>query len=90
MKKLGGRFVARTAVAMTAFSLSVSLFEHLESVTQEYLLSVSFGGVILGFGVGLVIRFNGCLDGTETVAMLLNRKYNLPVGQLPYLKVRDS
>ena len=39
------------------------------------------GGVILGFGVGLVIRFNGCLDGTETVAMLLNRKYNLPVGQ---------
>lgn len=37
------------------------------NVTQEYLLSVSFGGVILGFGVGLVIRYNGCLDGTETI-----------------------
>lgn len=82
MKKLGGTIVARTTAAMTAFSLSVSLFEHFGSVTQEYLLSVSFGGVILGFGVGLVIRFNGCLDGTETVAMLLNRKYNLPVGQM--------
>lgn len=81
MRKMGKMFVFRTAFAMLVFSISVSIFEHLESVTQEYLLAVSFGGVVLGFGVGLVIRYNGCLDGTETVAMLLNRKFNLPVGQ---------
>jgi uncharacterized membrane-anchored protein YitT (DUF2179 family) len=42
---------------------------------------VCFGGVILGTGVGIIIRFGGCLDGTETVAIILNRKKNLPVGQ---------
>ena len=44
-------------------------------------MAVCFGGVILGAGVGLVIRFGGCLDGTETVAILLNRKFKFPVGQ---------
>ena len=39
------------------------------NATDQYLLAVCFGGVILGAGVGLVIRFGGCLDGTETVAI---------------------
>ena len=51
------------------------------NATDQYLLAVCFGGVILGAGVGLVIRFGGCLDGTETVAILINRKFKLPVGQ---------
>ena len=50
-------------------------------IRDRYLLAVCFGGVILGAGVGLVIRFGGCLDGTETVAILINRKFKLPVGQ---------
>lgn len=41
-----------------------------------------FGGAILGAGVGLVIRFGGCLDGTETVAILLNKKFDIPVGKM--------
>ena len=32
--------------------------------------------------MGLVIRFGGCLDGTETVAILLNKKFKLPVGKV--------
>lgn len=54
---------------------------HGVNATDQYLLAVCFGGVILGAGVGLVIRFGGCLDGTETVAILINRKFKLPVGQ---------
>lgn len=45
------------------------------------MLAVSFGGVLLGLGVGIVIRYGGCLDGTETVAILLNKKFGIPVGQ---------
>lgn len=29
-----------------------------------------------------MIRFGGCLDGTETVAILLNKKYKFPVGKI--------
>lgn len=80
-KKMGKRFVIKSAFSMSVFSLALTLFEPFKKVTSEYLLAVCFGGVILGIGVGLVIRAGGCLDGTETVAILLNRKYKLPVGR---------
>lgn len=41
-----------------------------------------FGGVILGLGVGIIIKFGGCLDGTETVAIMLNKKKDWPVGRV--------
>lgn len=80
-KKMGAVFIAKSASAMIVFSVFVEIFEPMHDVTREYLLAVCFGGVILGIGVGLVIRFGGCLDGTETVAILLNRRYKFPVGQ---------
>lgn len=80
--RLGHIFIAKTTYAMLIFSVFLSIFEHFVSATEEYLLAVCFGGVILGAGVGLVIRFGGCLDGTETVAILINKKYGIPVGQM--------
>lgn len=80
-RKLGIPFILKSGFSMVVFSASLEVFSPLVNATEEYLLAVSFGGVILGAGVGLVIRFGGCLDGTETVAILLNRKFKFPVGQ---------
>ena len=81
MRKLGKKFIVKSAIAMAIFSSFLEIFAPLTDMTQEYLLAVCFGGVFLGIGVGLVIRSGGCLDGTETVAIFLNRRFNLPVGQ---------
>ncbi|MDE5596407.1 MAG: YitT family protein [Lachnospiraceae bacterium] len=81
MRKLGKKFIAKSAVAMVAFSSFLEIFAPLTDITRDYLLAVCFGGVFLGIGVGLVIRSGGCLDGTETVAIFLNRRLNFPVGQ---------
>lgn len=80
-RKLGKVFIAKSAVGMAAFSVFVGIFETWNNATAESLLAVVFGGVILGFGVGLVIKFGGCLDGTETVAIMLNRKFKWAVGR---------
>ena len=80
-KKMGMNFIAKSATAMIVFSIFLEIFKPMTEATDEYLLAVCFGGVILGVGVGLVIRYGGCLDGTETVAILLNRRFKLPVGQ---------
>ncbi len=82
MRSLGRKFIIKSATAMFIFSWALDFFAKLGNATSEYLLAVSFGGVLLGIGVGLVIKFGGCLDGTETVAILLNRKFKLPVGQI--------
>ena len=80
-RKLGVTFIIKSGYAMAMFSIFLEVFAPWVNATDQYLLAVCFGGVILGAGVGLVIRFGGCLDGTETVAILINRKFKLPVGQ---------
>ncbi|MCR4989599.1 MAG: YitT family protein, partial [Lachnospiraceae bacterium] len=79
--KLGRSFIVHSGIGMASFSVFVGIFEKWIEVTQVDMLAVVFGGVILGIGVGLVIRSGGCLDGTETVAIVLNRKFKWQVGQ---------
>lgn len=80
-RKMGYSFIIKSGFAMVVFSIFLEVFAPLSNITDQYLLAVCFGGVFLGAGVGLVIRFGGCLDGTETVAIMLNKKFKFPVGQ---------
>ena len=82
LKKIGKRFLVKSAYSMAVFALCLRIFEPMANATEDYLLAVCFGGVLLGVGVGLVIRFGGCLDGTETVGLMINRKFNIPVGRM--------
>ena len=81
-KKMGWQFSIKMVFSMIVFSVFLAVFEHLDAFTDETLLAVCFGGVILGAGVGLVIRGGGCLDGTETVAIILNKKFDISVGSV--------
>lgn len=54
---------------------------HLE-FTGDPLEVVVIGGVILGMGMGLIIRYGGCLDGTEILGLIINRKTGFTVGQV--------
>ncbi|MBQ8924081.1 MAG: YitT family protein [Lachnospiraceae bacterium] len=81
-RKLGKTFILKSAYGMVIFSAFLKIFEKFANATSEYLLAVSFGGVILGVGVGLVIRYGGCLDGSEAVAIIINKTTKAPVGQM--------
>ncbi len=81
-KSLGKGFLLRSIYSMVLFSLSLSLFELIEPATEEMLLATVFGGILLGVGVGMVIRFGGCLDGSESVALVISKNTNLSVGQI--------
>ena len=81
-RQLGKRFIPRTATAMIVFSVFLEIFSHWHyNVTNDPLLATVFGGVILGIGVGLIIRMGGCLDGTESLALIISRKTSISVGQ---------
>lgn len=81
-KHLGKNFLFRTIYSMICFSLFLSFFAMLPNATEEILLATVFGGALLGLGVGLVIHFGGCVDGTESVAIVISKKTNLSVGQI--------
>src|SRR5699024_11797844 len=50
--------------------------------TNEPLLATVFGGLLLGTGVGIVIRYGGALDGTEILSIMLTRKIPFSVGEI--------
>ncbi len=81
-KNLGNRFLSKAIYSMVIYSVMLSLFHNIPTFTDDILLATIFGGLFLGLGVGLVIRFGGCLDGTESVAMVLSKKTSLSVGQV--------
>ena len=81
-KSVGKNFLFRTIYSMVVFSIFLTLFHHVEPFTEEMLLATVFGGVLLGAGVGLVIHFGGCVDGTESLGVVLSKKTSLSVGQV--------
>ena len=81
-RRLGKRFLIKAIYAMIVFSSFLGVFENMKEVTNQEILVVVFGGVLLGIGVGLILRHGGCLDGTEIVAMLLSHKTEFSVGQI--------
>ena len=81
-KRLGMRFLVKAIYAMVIFSIFLGVFEDMKAVTEQEILVVVFGGVLLGIGVGLILRYGGCLDGTEIVAMILSHHTEFSVGQI--------
>lgn len=82
VKHLGKRFFIHTTYSMLCFSLFLSYFEMFPPATEEMLLATVFGGALLGIGVGLIIRFGACNDGTESVAIVISKKSSFSVGEV--------
>ncbi|MGN7357688.1 YitT family protein [Paenibacillus sp. SAF-054] len=81
-KQIGKTFAFSTLYGIVVMSVTTQLLHHVDPFTSEKILAVLFGGLILGLGVGLVIRYGGSLDGTEIVAILVSKKTRVPVGQI--------
>jgi uncharacterized membrane-anchored protein YitT (DUF2179 family) len=64
----------------------VAYFHPIPELTHDFFLAAAFGGVLVGVGVGLIIRYGGSLDGTEIVAIILDKKSGFSVGGLPPAK----
>lgn len=79
---LGRGFLVRTVYSMLLFSACLTLFNSIDPITDQMLLATVFGGALLGIGVGLVIHFGGCVDGTESVAIVISKKTPFSVGQV--------
>lgn len=81
-RNMGYNFLIRALTSMLSFALFLSFFELVQPFTEEILLATIFGGALLGLGVGIVIHFGGCVDGTESVAIVISKKTSLSVGQV--------
>lgn len=79
-KKMGAKFVVQTVYANIILALFLNIFHHYK-VTGDLLLSTVFGGMILGFGVGVILKHEGSLDGTEMLSLVVSRRFGCSVGE---------
>lgn len=76
-KKIGAFFTVSSLFSILCLS-GWSNFIHYEPVTSDPFLSTIYGGIIIGLGVGLIIRWGGSLDGTEVLAIIADRRTPFP------------
>lgn len=81
-RKLGASFAITSFVGIASVGLLTGLVHSWSTVTTDPVLAAIFGGATIGFGVGLVIRSGGTLDGAEIVAILIDRKSPFTVGEI--------
>lgn len=71
-KKFGRQFALYSSIGIV--TLAALTFIHLpHGFTDVPILAAVFGGIFVGVGAGLVIRYGGVIDGADTVAVLIDR-----------------
>ena len=83
---LGPRFGIKTIVGFvltSAFIDSLTIIRgEAPLVENDPLLSCIFGGVLAGFGLGLIFKSKASSGGSDIVAMIIAKKTGLSLGQL--------
>ncbi len=72
-RRIGKTFAVQTTIAVALLSLGL-LFININPITTDKLLIAIFGGILIGAGVGLVIRGGGVIDGAEVIAVFTKRR----------------
>lgn len=81
-KQIGKTFAFSSLVGIIVMSLATMLLHPVDPFVTDTLLAFVFGGIFLGVGTGMVIKFGGAVDGTEIVAILVSKKTPFSVGEL--------
>lgn len=83
-RSIGKTFLAHMLFAVLLFAGSLEFIHRFMQLEfkGESLEVVVIGGAILGIGIGLIIRYGGCLDGTEILGIIINRVTGFTVGQV--------
>lgn len=81
-RQIGKTFALSTLYAVVCLAAGVSILHTTHALTDDLMLAALFGGVILGVGVGLIIRSGGSLDGTEIIAIIFDQRSSFTVGEI--------
>ncbi len=87
IKLLGPKFGVKTITGFVLTSVFIDGITMLRPVgdaalVSDVLLSCVFGGVLLGFGLGLIFKSRATSGGSDIIAMIAAKYTRLPLGRL--------
>ena len=79
--RVGKRFLIGSLAGAAAVSMTLDLFAHLPVPQTEPLLAALYGGIICGFGLGVVFITGSSTGGSDIIVRLLKQHWrNVPIG----------
>ena len=85
---LGMKFALTTLVSSFYYPIILGIFQKipaLSNLTREPMLAAVFGGLMIGFGIGSVIRAGASTGGMDIPPLILKKKFGLPVSVMLYV-----
>lgn len=76
---LGNETFIKTIYGSWIYSIFIKLTEHFPNLTHNVLLAALFGGVVCGFGLGLVFWGNSSTGGTGIITQIIHKYTPLPL-----------
>lgn len=79
---LGKTFAFTTILSTFYYPVILGVFEHIfrnVPATGDMMLSTVFAGLLIGAGIGMVIRAGASTGGMDIPPLILNKKFNLSV-----------
>lgn len=80
-KLVGRDFLFKTLYGTSCLSFLITLTETWKGPSNDIMLGSIYGGVLIGIGLGLIFMVNGSTGGTDVIARILNRYFDIPLGR---------
>lgn len=85
---LGKRFALTTIVSTFAYPAFLSVAQMIPGITEltdNIMLATLYGGVLLGAGIGLIVKVGSSTGGTDILALIFHKWFHIPVAVLLYV-----
>ena len=85
---LGMKFALTTMVSSFYYPVILGILQNIPGISQmttDPMLSSVFGGLMIGFGIGSVIRAGASTGGMDIPPLILKKKFGLPVSVMLYV-----
>ncbi len=80
-KLVGKDFLFKTLYGTTCLSLLIGFTESWKGPSNDIMLGSIYGGLLIGVGLGLIFMVNGSTGGTDVIARIVNRYFDIPLGR---------
>lgn len=85
---LGKSFAVTTLISTFYYPFILGIFEKIFGqaiLTDDPMLSTVFSGLLIGAGIGLVIRAGASTGGMDIPPLIINKKWSLPISMTMYI-----
>ncbi|WP_379969082.1 YitT family protein [Ectobacillus sp. sgz5001026] len=86
---IGKRLAVKTIIGASSFSVFYALMERYSpfviNLSQHLFIAAIIGGILVGFGLGLILRYGGATGGDDILSILLSKVSHLSIGKVYFL-----